>query len=99
MQIIVLNSQSLFDIAIQHTGNVMNAFLIAQANNLSITALLVAGSKLIIPGTVEMNNDVKGYYAAKKIQPATGTTEGTANGEELVEGISYWIINKNFVVQ
>ena len=99
MEITVLHNQSLFDIAIQHTGNVMNAFLIAQANNLSITALLVAGSKLIIPGTVEINNDVKGYYAAKKIQPATGTTEGTENGEELLEGISYWIINKNFVVQ
>ena len=99
MEITVLHNQSLFDIAIQHTGNVMNAFAIAQANNLSITAPLVAGSKLIIPGTVEMNNDVKGYYAAKKIQPATGTTEGTENGAEELEGISYWIINKNFVVQ
>ena len=99
MEIIVLNSQSLFDIAIQHTGNVMNAFLIAQANNLSITAPLVAGSKLVIPGTIVLDKDIKGYYDAKKIQPATGTTEGTENGEELLEGISYWIINKNFVVQ
>ena len=99
MEIIVLNNQSVFDIAIQHTGNVMNAFLIAQANNFSITALLVAGSKLVIPGTIVLDKDIKGYYAAKKIQPATGTTEGTENGEELLEGISYWIINKNFVVQ
>ena len=97
--ITVLNNQSLFDIAIQHTGSVMNAFSIAQANDISITAFLVAGTKLIIPGTVEINKDVKDYYDAKKIQPATGTTAGTDGGFEELEGISYWIINKNFVVQ
>ena len=99
MEITVLHNQSLFDIAIQHTGNVMNAFAIAMANDCSITAFLVAGSKLVIPGTIVLDKDIKGYYDAKKIQPATGTTEGTENGEELLEGISYWIINKNFVVQ
>lgn len=99
MEITVLHNQSLFDIAIQHTGIVENAFAIAQANNFSITTFLESGSKLVIPGTLEINKEVKGYYDAKKIQPATGTTDGTENGEELLEGISYWIINKNFVVQ
>lgn len=99
MEITVLHNQSLFDIAIQHTGVVENAFSIAKANNISITAFLASGSKLTIPTEVQINNDVKNYYDARKIQPATGTTEGTDNGLEELEGISYWIINKNFVVQ
>ena len=99
MEIIVLHKQSLFDIAIQHTGNVMNAFLIATANDFSITAFLVAGSKLIIPSTIILDKEIKAYYDAKTIQPATETTDGTEDGEEQFEGISYWIINKNFVVQ
>ena len=99
MEITVLHNQSLFDIAIQHTGSVENAFAIAAANDMSITCFLQSGSKIIIPSDVKMNNDVKNYFDAKKIQPATGTTEGTENGTEELEGISYWIINKNFVVQ
>lgn len=99
MEITALHNQSLFDIAIQHTGSVANAFAIAKANDMSITSFLTSGSKITIPSDVMINNDVKNYIDAKKIQPATGTTEGTDNGVVELEGISYWIINKNFVVQ
>jgi len=95
----VLHNQSLFDIAIQHTGIVENAYVIAKANNLSITSPLVGGSSLILPSDIKINSDIKNYYDAKKVQPATGSNDGIENGEELLEGISYWIINKNFVVQ
>lgn len=99
MDITVLHNQSLFDIAIQHTGIVENAFAIAKANDISITTFLPSGSKISISSEIEKNQDVINYYAARKIQPATGTTEGTENGNEESEGISYWIINQNFVVQ
>lgn len=98
MEITVLHNQSLFDVAIQHTGNVMNAFEIAKENSLSVTDYLVSGYKLIIPNGVPFNRDVFDYYNSKKIQPATGTTEGTADGEQELEGIGYWIIEKNFRV-
>lgn len=75
MEITVLHNQSLFDVAIQHTGNVMNAFAIAQENALSITSVLVSGSRLVIPAEAEFNRDVKNYYTTKRIMPATGITD------------------------
>ncbi len=98
MEITILHNQSLFDVAIQHTGNVMNAFVIAAANGLSVTALLASGAVINIPDGVEMNNDLYGFYTAKQIQPATAWTGETDNGEQELEGIGYWIINKNFKV-
>ena len=98
MEITVLHNQSLFDIAIQHTGNVMNAFQIAKENGMSLTELLAPGSTIKITDQIEINKDVLGYYLAKKIQPATGTTEETDNGAQELEGIGYWIIDKNFRV-
>lgn len=98
MEITVLHNQSLFDVAIQHTGNVMNAFKIAQANAISITAVLASGSVLSIPEGVEINRDVKTYYAAKNIQPATAWSGEASEGEQELEGIGYWIIDKNFKV-
>jgi hypothetical protein len=99
MTITALNNQSLFDLAVQCTGSIENTFLIAQANNLSITDLLVSGSQLVIPAEVIVNSDIKNYFDKNKIHPATGTTDGTEDGEQELEGISYWIINKNFIVQ
>ncbi|MFW2137096.1 hypothetical protein ACK2M7_12595 [Chryseobacterium sp. TY4] len=98
MEITILHNQSLFDVAIQHTGNVTNAFAIAAANGLSVTALLASGAVINLPDAVEMNNDLYGFYTAKKIQPATAWTGETDNGEQELEGIGYWIINKNFKV-
>lgn len=99
MEITILHNQSLFDIAIQHTGSVENAFAIAKANDRSITAILTSGSKITIPSGVKMNNDVKDYYAARKVQPATGIDNDNKIAPAEYEGISYWIINQNFVVQ
>ena len=64
MQIIVLNSQSLFDIAIQHTGNVMNAFAIALENNISIGESLTPGRIISIPNVI-VNSDILNYYKNK----------------------------------
>lgn len=98
MEITVLHNQSLFDVAIQHTGNLMNAFAIAQENGLSITAVLASGPALKIPVQVEINKDVQGYYSSKKIQPATAWSGEASEGEQELEGIGYWIIDKNFKV-
>ena len=94
----VLHNQSLLDFAIQHTGSTQNAFEVAMANNLSITDKLTAGSELIIPVSVAMDVDVKNYYQSKEIQPATDITQH-AESEEILEGISIWILNQNFIVQ
>lgn len=97
MKIRVLHNQSLLDLAIQHTGSAQNALQIAQVNGLSLTAMLIAGAEVDIPQTAKEDTAMLEFYQAKKIQPATDITyEGEA--EEELEGIGYWIINKNFKV-
>lgn len=96
--IAVLHNQTLFDFSIQHTGNVTNAFIIAKANNISITTVLIAGASLAIPDSITSDVDIRNYYKSKAIQPATDITE-TGEPGETPEGISYWILNKNFIVQ
>lgn len=96
--IIVLHNQSLLDVAIHQTGSAITAIEIAFANDLSITDQLKAGSILLIPDSIIGNIDIKNYYQSKMIQPATDITQTGEQGE-ILEGISYWIINKNFIVQ
>ena len=94
----VLHNQTLLDFAIQHTGNVTNAFEIAMANSISVSDELIAGSTLIIPATVVNDTDVLQYYASRAIQPATDITQ-YGESEETPEGISVWVIDQNFIVQ
>lgn len=96
---IVLHNQSLLDIAIQHTGNVLNAFLIAQANGLAVSDELSTGQILIIPETVQKDTDILNYYTSRAIQPATAiTTIIDDNTEPKLEGIGYWIIGDDNIV-
>ncbi len=94
----VLHNQSLLDFAIQHTGNVTNAFEIAKTNGLAVSDELEAGTELIIPTTVVNDVDVLQYYASRAIQPATDITLSGDEQEEQ-EGISIWGINNDFIVQ
>lgn len=94
----VLNNQSILDFALQHTGNSQNAFLIAKENSLSVTSYLVAGYELVIPEGVAFNREMLDFYESKKIQPATDETYNELIQPEELEGIGYWIINKNFKV-
>ena len=99
MKVIVLNNQSLIDVAIQHTGTIENAFKIAVANGLSLTDELQPGAQLIIPADVEMNSDVVNYFSAKGIQPATGLIEKDLLIVQTVQrGIGYMQIGKTFKV-
>lgn len=98
MMIKILNNQSLIDVALHHTGSAQNAFLIAKENSLSVTSYLVAGYELVIPEGVAFNREMLDFYESKKIQPATDETYNELTQPEELEGIGYWIINKNFKV-
>lgn len=98
MTVKILNNQSLLDVALQHTGSAQNAFLIAKENSLSVTAYLVAGYELVIPEGVPFNREMFDFYGSKKVQPATDETYAGDDIPEELEGIGYWIINKNFKV-
>lgn len=69
--ITVLSNQSLLDIAIQEDGNVLAAFEWALANGISITEELVPGQKLIVPNSVNRDNDIAQYFKSKTQNIAT----------------------------
>lgn len=96
MNIIVLHHQSFLDLAIQHTGSVENAFILALSNGKSLTDDLVAGEQLSLKNT-KNNKDILSYYQSKKLQPATGVSH-TGDSSLQLQGIGYWVISNDFKV-
>ena len=75
MEVKVLNKQTIYDISIQHTGTVDNAFAIALKNKISISQKLSSGMVLTIPDELTKDNKVLQYLKARNIIPATGLTK------------------------
>lgn len=93
MEIIVLNNQSLFDIALTVSGNIEAAYDIARENNIPLTGELRNGQLLAYSG-VPMNNQIVNYYRNNAINPATALS-----AEDLLEsGINYWAIEIDFII-
>lgn len=82
--------QSVFDLALQHTGSVEAAMEIATLNNISVDAELLSGQELNV-GDVRNRMIVK-IYKDNNINPSTALTQ-------VLEGVDYWIINDDFIVQ
>lgn len=89
---IVLDGQSLIDVAIQCCGSAEAAYDIALLNNISITEDLTAGLELTIPAAV--NSSVVSYYTQKGIKPATALTDT----DTVFGGIDYMGIEIDFIV-
>ena len=96
MTTIILHNQSLLDLAIQYTGSVENAFVLALQNGKSLTDDLVAGEQLYLENT-KNNKDILSYYQSKKLQPATGMSH-TGNSSLQLQGIGYWVISNDFKI-
>lgn len=96
MRVKILHNQSILDIAIQHTGSVENAFLIAKENSLAVSDFLVAGYEMMIPNGASFNRDILNYYSSKQIRPATGTINDEIIPE--LKGIGIMRIEGNFKV-
>jgi LysM repeat protein len=104
MQVTVLNNQSLFDVAIQYYGTVEASVSIAILNGISITDELVPGQVLNVPVIDYGFSDVANYFNIEKIEPATGTSVYDIYNEDgeittPLEGIDYWGIEYDFIVQ
>lgn len=91
----VTAEQSLFDIAVELTGNVEGFMALAIKNRLSPTELLTPGTELLAPGVVNEPTTVHYYRSDKKITPATAGTD-VSRAEN--EGIGYWFVAVNFVI-
>lgn len=95
MKVQVLHNQSLFDVAVQHSGRPEAAFDIAVKNGISITELLMSGEML--NGANILDADIVSYFSGKRIQPATASTASMVQDVES-GGISIWAINNDFKV-
>ena len=96
MTTIILHNQSFLDLAIQHTGSVENAFVLALQNGKSLTDDLVAGEQLTLKNP-KNNKDILSYYQSKKLQPATGVSH-TGSSSLQLQGIGYWVISNDFKI-
>lgn len=91
----VLDRQTMLDMAVQVSGSVEAAFDLAVRNGLSITERLLPGMELLESEPV--NRDIAIYYAAKRLQPAT-ETDWEPDTKPSGEGIEFWAIEIDFVV-
>jgi len=94
-RVTVKQGQNIFDIAIQTAGSVSAAFSMAMLNGSSITDDLAIGDVLTV--STPADKGMLRYYRNAGIIPATATATVTDNILKM-EGISYWFINDDFVV-
>lgn len=93
----VVVKQSLLDIAIQCCGSVEAVFDIAVLNDLSITDELIVGQTIQCNKITDVN--IANYYRNRNLKPATGLSFDDKITLTTNEGISYWAINDDFIVQ
>lgn len=86
--------QSFLDLVIQGTGDVYNAFEMALKNNRNLTDDLKIGEE--IQASQITNNRVVNLFSLSH-KPATAFNKNDL--PPVLEGISYWAINQDFIVQ
>lgn len=100
MNVIILNHQSLFDLALQEYGYPEAAFDLALANGMALSDELTVGDELVLPNLDEQRaRDILAYYKANAITPATALTAQQKDDVIGCEGIGCWYINADFIVQ
>lgn len=99
MKIIVLDNQTLLDIAIRHCGTIEALTDIAILNNISITSELFPGQTIEIPNKDYGFKEVVNYFDINKVNPATALTDENAVIMEGDSGIGFWEIENDFIVQ
>lgn len=99
MKTVVLDCQSLLDIAIQELGDISGIFDLAEKSGVSLTDELQTGRELELPLQLS-DKQIAGYYASRRITPATAITiDSTSDGGELLlEGVEFWGIEYDFIV-
>lgn len=89
--VIAQAGQTLADLAIQYLGSLASWADLAALNGLGLTDAITPGQALILPGVSEKR--VAAYYKSGGYFPAAGAIN-TSN-----EGVAYWGIEYDFIVQ
>ena len=70
MIIKVKDRQTVPDIAVEYAGSMEAAYTIAEANGISVTAVLIAGQQLVVPEVADQAT--AGWFADRaRIHPAS----------------------------
>lgn len=96
-KIIISEKQTLLDIAIQETGSLESVFEIAEANGLVVSDILEPGLELKIPGGLIIDTDVFSFFQSNGLFPANGYSDDEL--QEKFDGIDFWAIEDDFIVQ
>jgi hypothetical protein len=84
--------QSLFDIALQYCGSIESAMDIALSASINVDTDTQTGTQFKVPDVI--NTMIVDYYAKNNLVPATAI-----NTDTIGEGIGYWLIENDFIVQ
>ena len=77
MKTVVQAGQTLLDIAVQEYGTIEAVFMLAKANDMSITDSLQAGQQIEIPEKV-YNSELADYCRRNSVCPTTSETASNA---------------------
>lgn len=95
MEIKVLDGQTLVDIAVQELGDASRVMEIAELNEINITDDLEAGQIIQVPVYESSKRSIVNLFRDFCNRPACGITIQEAKNE----GIDFWAIENDFVVQ
>jgi hypothetical protein len=92
--------QTLFDIALQFCGDANAAFEIAEENDVSLSAVLTAGTVLNVPEPADAPaKKTVEYYALNSVSPATDDSSVPNNiAITSISGIELVTINSNELI-
>lgn len=94
----VQNRQCFIDLAMQHMGNAEAGLQLALSNGRSITELLTAGTLFPTPPVIEPN--VVELFRTQKAVPASVLPYGSPHSDEPPgEGIGFWYLENDFIIQ
>lgn len=98
MSVTVNTCQSLFDLAVQHTGSAQAALEWAMLNGISLTEDLKVGQQLTPPDVADQQ--VVLTFQVGKLIPASSITQSQIlEVLDQQEGIDFWGIEYDFIVQ
>lgn len=95
--IVVIQGQTLIDIAMQELGDASRLRELALLNNLNITSEITPGQTLLVPDYALDKKDTVKILTNPFNNPASGANP---NSEIIIPvGIEFWSIENDFIVQ
>lgn len=91
-------NQTLLDIALQTAGSLEAVFKLAILNGIPVTEKLTAGNKLFY-GITPINKTITKQYTEAGWKPASATSFASDIPDVDLQGIDYWSIGGNFIIQ